>query len=65
LLVLLIIKFRLFKVWKGWFLLAASMTLAISLSVFMPHLLAVIIGFIFGYLKVFRPNTIIHISLRC
>jgi presenilin-like A22 family membrane protease len=59
-LVLLIIKFSLFKVWKGWFFFAVSMTLAIALSVFISDVLALVIGVILAYLKIFRPNIFTH-----
>ncbi|MBT3465279.1 hypothetical protein HOD20_08425 [archaeon] len=59
-LVLVLIKFRLHKVWKIWFLLAVGSTLAISLSIFLDNRIAYIIGFIFAYFKIFRPNVYVH-----
>ncbi len=59
-LLLLLIKFRLFKVWKIWFFLAVWGALAISFSVIIPETIALILGIILAYLKLFRPNIFIH-----
>ncbi len=57
---LLLIKFRLFKIWKAWFFLAIFGSLLISLSVFIPEIPAIIISLILTYLKLYRSNVYIH-----
>jgi presenilin-like A22 family membrane protease len=57
---LLLIKFKLFKVWKIWFFLAVFGSLAISLSVFMQEIPAIILSLLLTYFKIFRPNVFIH-----
>jgi len=59
-LLLLLIKFRLFNLWKLWFFLAVMGALSISFAVFIPETYAIALGIIFAYLKLFKPNVIIH-----
>ena len=60
LLLFILIKFRLFKVWKVWFFLAIWGALSISFSVIIPLLTAVLLAFILTILKLFKPNVFIH-----
>jgi presenilin-like A22 family membrane protease len=57
---LMIIKFKMFKVWKAWFFLAIWGSLSIALSVIMDNTLAIILSGLLTYLKLNRPNAIIH-----
>ncbi|NTV22799.1 MAG: hypothetical protein HGA85_00295 [Nanoarchaeota archaeon] len=59
-LLLALIKFRLFKIWKIWFFLAIGGALAISFSVFLPEPVALGIGFFLAAWKILRPNIYIH-----
>jgi len=59
-LLLLLIKFRMFKVWKAWFFLAVFGSILISLSVIIPLLYALIIAGVVSYLKLYKPNVLIH-----
>jgi presenilin-like A22 family membrane protease len=59
-LLLLLIRFRLFKVWKAWFFLAVWGALSIALGVLLPQTIAVIIAVVLAYLKLYRPNVYIH-----
>ncbi len=59
-LLFLLIKFRLFKIWKAWFFLAVFSSLNIAFSVFMPHDLAFLAGLILAFLKLYKYNAIIH-----
>ena len=59
-LLLLLIKFRLFKVWKAWFFLAIWGSLAIAFSVIIKENIALILGLILTYFKIYKPNAIIH-----
>jgi presenilin-like A22 family membrane protease len=64
-LLLLLIKFQLFKIWKAWFFLAVMGALSISFSVLTDRFpngetIAIGIGFILAYLKLYRPNIFIH-----
>jgi presenilin-like A22 family membrane protease len=55
-----LIKFKLFKVWKVWFFLAVTGSLTITFNVFIPVLPASIISIVLTYLKLYRPNVFIH-----
>ena len=57
---LALIKFRLFKVWKAWYFIAVASSLSIALSVLINETLSIIISSILTYLKIYRPNAIIH-----
>ncbi len=59
-LVFLIIKLHLMKVWKGWFFVAVALTLAISFSVFINDIYALVLGIILAYFKIFKPNIFTH-----
>lgn len=57
---LILIKYRIFKVWKLWFFVAVWVTLSIALAAFMDQLLAAIIAFIATLFKIYKPNTIMQ-----
>ncbi len=60
LLALLLFRFKLFRIWKIWFLLSIWFMLSLSLSVFIPDTLAVLIAAVLAALKVYRPSVILH-----
>ena len=60
LLLFVLIRYRLFKVWKVWFFLAIWGALLISFSVVMPELMAVLLALILTILKIYKPNVFIH-----
>ncbi|MEM4282271.1 MAG: presenilin family intramembrane aspartyl protease [Candidatus Woesearchaeota archaeon] len=60
LLFLLLMSFRSFLLWKLWYLLAVTTTLAIAFGAFLPPTAASAIAIIFALLKVFKPNLFIH-----
>jgi len=55
-LLLVLIKFNLGWVWKGWFTLAVVISLTVALSAFMSSFIAFLLALLFGIWKVFRPN---------
>jgi presenilin-like A22 family membrane protease len=57
---LTLMKFKLYKVWKVWFFLAIFGALSVSFSTVLDIIPSLIIALIFTYLKVFRPNIYIH-----
>ncbi len=57
---LLLIKFRLGKLWKLWFFLAVFMTLAVSFNVYIIRIYAIILALLLAAVKVLRPNIIVH-----
>ncbi|MFH2021271.1 MAG: presenilin family intramembrane aspartyl protease [archaeon] len=59
-LLFLLMKYRLFKVWKAWFFLAVWGSLTIATSVIIGDTYAIILSLALAYFKVFRPNPIIH-----
>lgn len=56
----MLLKLKLFFLWKIWFLLAVIFSLSISFSSFIPEVIAFILAIILAVIKVFRPNVIIH-----
>ncbi len=60
LILFLLIKFRLFKVWKVWFFLAIWGALLISFSVVLSEIFAIILAFILTILKLYKPNVFVH-----
>src|SRR3989338_8365322 len=61
LLLLLLIKYQRFNLWKLWFFLAVFVTMAIAFSAFIPSAIAALLAFILALLKILRPTTIINI----
>lgn len=62
-LILLIMKFRKYNLWKIWFTMAAGMTMTISFGVLfgdMNYTYAALLGFTLAIWKVFRPNAYVH-----
>ncbi|MFC2136360.1 presenilin family intramembrane aspartyl protease [Bacteroidota bacterium] len=59
-LVLLIMKFRLKKVWKGWFFLAVLIAMGWALQVVVSAWIAFGLAFILAALKLWKRNIIIH-----
>jgi presenilin-like A22 family membrane protease len=59
-LLLILIKFKLHKVWKGWFYIAIGLTLSIVFDVFLSEIISLILGFGLAYLKIFKPNIFTH-----
>ncbi|MBW2967480.1 hypothetical protein KY362_03260 [Candidatus Woesearchaeota archaeon] len=68
-LVLLLARFKAFRTWKVWFLFAVTLCLYISFYTIIRKIagtnlismsIALAIGIALGYLKIFRPNVIIH-----
>jgi presenilin-like A22 family membrane protease len=59
-LLLILIKFKLTAIWKGWFLLAVVLALVIAFSAFTTALIAFILALLLGIWKVFKPNFWVH-----
>ena len=59
-LLLLLIRFKLFWLWKGWFFLAVVVALTMALGAFLKPALAAVIALLLGAWKVFRPNVFVH-----
>lgn len=59
-LALFLLHFRLFLVWRIWFLLSVFLTLVISLNVFFSPAIALIFAGVFALWRIFKPNPIIH-----
>lgn len=59
-LLMLLIKFRLFRIWKAWFFLAIWGALSISFSVLLDDTASIILALALTILKIFRPNVYIH-----
>ncbi len=59
-LLLLIIKFHKFRLWKLWYFLSVFVTIAVALAAFLPAVMAWLLSLAAALWKVFRPNFIIH-----
>ncbi len=60
LLLLLLIKFKKFGLWKLWFFLAVFFTMAIAFAAFIPQTIALILAFALAITKIYKPVTIIQ-----
>ena len=60
LLLLLIIKFRKFNIWKFWFFFAVFFTIAIAFAPFVGQIIAAFLAFILALLKIYRPAAILN-----
>ncbi|MBN2423236.1 hypothetical protein JXB41_08490 [Candidatus Woesearchaeota archaeon] len=59
-LLLILIKYKMHKVWKTWFFVAVGITLSIVFDVFFEEIISLILGFALAYLKIYRPNIFTH-----
>lgn len=59
-LMMLLIKHKVTKLWKLWFFVAVWLTVSISFGVFLAPTIALIASFIVSLLKVWKKNPIIH-----
>ncbi|MCX6706811.1 MAG: presenilin family intramembrane aspartyl protease, partial [Candidatus Woesearchaeota archaeon] len=57
---LLIVKYRVYRVWKLWFFLAVWATVSVALGVYLDWIVAAAIAFGLGLWKIFRPNVYIY-----
>jgi presenilin-like A22 family membrane protease len=55
-----LIKLRLYKIWKIWFFLAIWMTLTIAFATFLQETIATILAAILAIWKIWKPNVYIH-----
>lgn len=68
--ILLLMKFKAFSLWKIWFLLSVFITLTIAFSAFIPpvilsstaipQLIAIFLAIILSIIKIYKPNVYIH-----
>lgn len=55
---LILIKYKVFKLWKFWFFFAVWLTLSIALAAFLPQMIAASIALIATLAKIYKPNII-------
>lgn len=58
--IMLIIYFKLHRVWSFWFFLSAVVTLLIGFGAFLPQWIALILAVGLSIVKVYMKNTVIH-----
>ncbi len=56
----LLMRYRLFLVWRIWFFVALLVTLVVSLGAFMPAWIAFTISFIFSSWRIIKPNFLVQ-----
>jgi len=59
-LLLLLIKFKAYTIWRFWFLIAVTLSLIVSFTAFIKPVIALILALILGIWKIYKPNIIIH-----
>ena len=59
-LILLLVKFRIWKAWKLLFFIAVFSSISIALGVFLDVYVAILIAFVLAVLKIFRPEPLTH-----
>lgn len=59
-LIFIIMYFKQINLWRIWFFLAVFVTLTVAFKPFIGDLFALILAFVFGAWKVFKPNIYIH-----
>jgi presenilin-like A22 family membrane protease len=59
-LILLLVRFRKFSVWKGMFFFAVWMTCSVTIGVFIDPLIAFVACAFLAFFKVYRPNIWVH-----
>ena len=57
---LMLIRFKLFKLWKIWFFAAVFLSLYIAFDVITAKVAAFVVALALAIWKVFRPNVIVH-----
>jgi presenilin-like A22 family membrane protease len=60
LVLLILIRFKLRRFWKLWFLFAVWLSMSIAFGVYMQVRIALALAFVLALIKVFRPNMIVH-----
>jgi len=60
LIVLLIMRLNLVRVWKVWFFLAVSSALSVAFGVVLPTGVAVVCAVVLAFFKVFRPGVVVQ-----
>jgi len=56
----LLMRYRLVWLWRAWFFIALLITILISLSAFLPVLIAFVVSFVFTSWRIFRPNFLVQ-----
>lgn len=59
-LILLLVRFRVWKAWKLLFFIAVFSSISIALGVFLNAYIAIPIAFVLAVLKIFRPEPLTH-----
>ncbi len=60
LLMLLIMRLKSMRFWKIWFFITVAITLTIAFGAFVTQMIALILGIIFGLLRIFWNNPYVH-----
>jgi len=60
LIVLILVKFRKFNIWKVWFFFAVWLAMTIAIGVFVDRTVAYVLCFLLALWKIYRPNIYVH-----
>jgi len=58
-LLLLLIRYRVYRLWKLWFFIAVWATMAVAFGVYINWIIASVLAFALGLWKIYRPNVYI------
>ncbi|MBU0536200.1 MAG: hypothetical protein KKE20_04500, partial [Nanoarchaeota archaeon] len=59
-LLLLLVKFRVYNVWKVWFFIAVWATLSVAFGVYLNWMVAATLAFALGLWKILKPNVFVY-----
>jgi len=59
-LLLLLIRYEKVQIWKYWFFFGVWVALVFSFGAFLNQTFAMVLAFLFAYIKIFRPNIWVH-----
>jgi presenilin-like A22 family membrane protease len=60
LILLVLIKFKMYKVWKAWFFMAVLLAMIITFGAFVNGIIALLIALPLAIWKTWKPNVIVH-----
>jgi len=57
---LVLIRYKVYRLWKFWYFLSVLLCLSIAFSAFIPQTYSLFLGLLFALIKIFKPNIFIH-----
>ncbi|MBS3158138.1 hypothetical protein J4206_02535 [Candidatus Woesearchaeota archaeon] len=57
---LVLVKFKVYRLWKFWYLISVLLCLSIAFAAFISQTSAFFLGLFFALIKIFKPNIFVH-----